>query len=50
VDVTFLDVAQALISDTNEDQLNVEAAVKAFRRSTTHSGASDGRDERSAFG
>ena len=31
VDVTIpWDVAQALISDTNEDQLNVEAAVKAL--------------------
>ena len=31
VDVTVpWDVAQALISDTNEDQLNVEAAVKAL--------------------
>jgi hypothetical protein len=32
VDVTIpWDVAQALISDTNEDQLNVEAAVKALQ-------------------
>ena len=32
VDVTVpWDVAQALISDTNEDQLNVEAAVKALQ-------------------
>lgn len=31
IDVTIpWDVAQALISDTNEDQLNVEAAVKAL--------------------
>ena len=32
VDVTIpWDVAQALISDTNEDQINVEAAVKALQ-------------------
>jgi hypothetical protein len=34
VDVTIpWDVAQALISDTNDDQLNVEAAVKALENS-----------------